>query len=60
MFHIGVAIEKWDSQRRNTVLLWLNSNFSEFKDYKYIIDYDLETIYMTEEVYILFSLKFGD
>jgi hypothetical protein len=56
----GIAIERWNIQYKNTVLEWLEENFGIIDDRWGIEqDYDLFTLWMNEDVYMLFLLRWS-
>jgi hypothetical protein len=63
----GLAIEKWDWQRKREVKHWLLDNFGEggtglpleTNRWGEHYDYGLENLYMDQDVYSLYKLKFG-
>ena len=60
MNNYGIAIERWDIQYKNTVLQWLEENFGVIDDRWGIEqDYDLFTLWMDEDVYMLFLLRWS-
>ena len=60
MNNYGIAIERWDIQYTNTVLQWLEENFGIIDDRWGIEqDYDLFTLWMDEDVYMLFLLRWS-
>ena len=60
MNNYGIAIERWDIQYKNTVLQWLEENFGIIDDRWGIEqDYDLFTLWMDEDVYMLFLLRWS-
>ena len=56
----GVAIERWGWQRRQMVRSWLEENFGPHGDLWYEEqDYDLETLVMDEQVYVMYMLRWS-
>lgn len=58
MKQYGLAIERWDGVRRHDVFGWLESNFGPEGDrWGQEFDYGLENVWMNEDVYILYCLR---
>ena len=58
----GVAIEGWKLARRRAVTTWLIENYGQQgieKRWYIDHDFDLVNLMMDEDVYIMYSLKFG-
>ncbi len=55
----GIAIERWPSDFENEVLGWLRetSGYSNPKTWFIDQDYDLVTLVLSEELYLLYKLK---
>ncbi len=58
MKNYAVAIEKWDFDYAQTVLAWLEENFG-YRGNRWGIDHDFDllNLWMNEDVYVLFLLK---
>jgi hypothetical protein len=58
MKNYAVAIEKWDFDYAQTVLAWLEENFG-YRGTRWGIDHDFDllNLWMNEDVYVLFLLK---
>ena len=56
---MGIAIERWDSNHTAWVCTWLTETFGERSKETWFIDqdYDLFTLCMTEEIYMMYKLK---
>lgn len=57
----GIAIEKWPWNRTQEVKMWLVNNFGVnggrwYEDQ----DFDLVTLCMDEDVYLWYTMKWGD
>ena len=60
MKRYGIAIEKWDCDRELKITSWLEENFGEIeKRWDIDHDYDLFTLCMDEDVYIMFLLRWS-
>jgi len=63
----GLAIENWSDAHQNEVQKWLGENFGargtglahETNRWGYHYDYGLENLYMDEDVYIMYRLRWG-
>ena len=56
----GIAIESWDGVRRHDALNWLEQNYGlEGIRWGTEHDFDLENLWMNEDVYIWYLLKWG-
>ena len=55
----GVAIERWTFTKTQEVTQWLTTNFNTpTKDTWYIDrDFDLKTLTMTEQIYMVYLLR---
>ena len=54
----GVAIERWTSDRRVGVINWLTATFGPPTPLVWEVDYDydLESLVMNEEIYLLYLI----
>lgn len=58
MKQYGIAIETWPWNRKNEVRMWLVENFGVSGGrWGEQVDYGLENLYMDEDVYLLYTLK---
>ena len=58
MIKRGVAIEQWDGVRRYDVLNWLEQKFGlEGDRWGREFDFDLEDLWMNEDVFIWYLLR---
>ena len=61
----GIAIEKWDWQHKSAVRRWLLDNFGDGGNggsncdmrWGEEFDYGLENLYMDEDVYVMYCLR---
>lgn len=54
----GLAIENWPATRKIDVWVWLKENFGEEGTrWGTVYDYGLDNIWMNEDVYILYCLR---
>lgn len=60
MNQYGIAIEMWNYARRNEVHRWLKDNFGkEGLRWGTNHDYGLDNIWMNEDVYIMYKLRWS-
>jgi len=61
MKQYGVAIERWGWKHRQDVIEWLETNYGERsptnKHWGIDQDYDLLNLYMDEDIYLMYSLR---
>jgi hypothetical protein len=58
MKQYGLAIESWGHPRKLTVTKWLEANFGpEGERWGTQYDYGLDNLYMDEDVYLIYLLK---
>jgi hypothetical protein len=56
----GVAIERWTSEHRQEVFMWLVENFGEHGDrWAEDYDYDFINLIVEDDVYVWYKLKWS-
>jgi hypothetical protein len=54
----GLAIEHWNWERKHSVRMWLVNNFGVSGGrWGEQLDYGLENLWMDEDVYLMYTLK---
>jgi hypothetical protein len=60
MKQYGIVIEAWHSKRKSEVRHWLGLNFGpEGRRWGTQYDYGLDNIYMDEDIYTWYMLRWG-
>jgi hypothetical protein len=60
MKQYGIAIENWPAVRKSEVRHWLGLNFGpEGRRWGTAYDYGLDNIYMDEDIYTWYMLRWG-
>lgn len=55
----GIAIESWSVAKEQTTLSWLDRTFGESSKETWYVDqdYDLVTLCLSDEAYVMYKLK---